>query len=243
MKNKSINWDNKAKFYSKYHEKLNNFQEEIFAFIKSCGINFCDKNILDVGCGTGFYTIHLAKYAKEVVGVDFSKNMLKYLNKDVQKLNLTNIKTFQSSWQSFIIEKYYDIAFCTMSGAINDEDDIIKFTNSAKQRILLAWAGKRQSSILGHFFEKLNYEYKAPNGAAKLQNFLEKHNLAYQTKQIHEQREKIRSFHECFEDVKWHLSINNVTFDEKEIFKELEKMFHDKQIKEYIKSKMQIFIF
>lgn len=45
--------------------------------IKECGY-VRGKRILDIGCGSGRYTISLARMgAKEVVGIDFAENMLK----------------------------------------------------------------------------------------------------------------------------------------------------------------------
>ena len=37
-----------------------------------------DIKVVDLGCGTGFFTDILASKYKEVIGVDFSKNMLSF---------------------------------------------------------------------------------------------------------------------------------------------------------------------
>ncbi len=39
-----------------------------------------DKVVVDLGCGTGIYTIPTMEYAKEVIGIDSSKQMLDYAN-------------------------------------------------------------------------------------------------------------------------------------------------------------------
>lgn len=55
--------------------------------------------VLDVGCGTGFLTIEIAKQVKEVVGIDTSErliekaakaNNVKYMVADVEKLPFKN---------------------------------------------------------------------------------------------------------------------------------------------------------
>ncbi len=53
--------------------------------IKECG-DVRGKRILDIGCGSGRYTISLARMgANEVVGIDFAESMLKIANDLVKK--------------------------------------------------------------------------------------------------------------------------------------------------------------
>jgi len=56
--------------------------------------NFNKKNILDAGSGTGHRIINVAKYydKSNFLGIDFSKNSIKFANELVTKNRITNIK-------------------------------------------------------------------------------------------------------------------------------------------------------
>ena len=45
-------------------------------------------SLVDVGCGTGWLTAVLARHAREVVGVDISKESIRIAQRDVQKTNV-----------------------------------------------------------------------------------------------------------------------------------------------------------
>src|SRR5437773_3729041 len=51
-----------------------------------------NKRILDLGCGTGRLSLLLAKRAKEVVGLDISKNSVAIANKTANKYKIRNFK-------------------------------------------------------------------------------------------------------------------------------------------------------
>lgn len=54
--------------------------------------------LLDIGAGAGRYTIPLAKEVAEVVALDFSNEMLRYLEKAADGADVTNIVRQQTSW-------------------------------------------------------------------------------------------------------------------------------------------------
>ncbi|MBS4534315.1 methyltransferase domain-containing protein [Clostridium sp. D2Q-14] len=71
-------FDSEAKTYDSWYDtKLGEFVDEIE---RKCAFNlflpFEGKRILDIGCGTGNYSIRLAKLGYEVVGIDISDEML-----------------------------------------------------------------------------------------------------------------------------------------------------------------------
>ena len=63
-------WDEKAKHYARYSDKLNSIQELSFKELRKANISFKDKIIIDVGCGTGVWSLHLAKQAKHLYALD-----------------------------------------------------------------------------------------------------------------------------------------------------------------------------
>lgn len=49
--------------------------------------------VLEIGAGTGIFTIPIARHCREVVAVDISRNMLEVLAKKAAKEGVTNIRT------------------------------------------------------------------------------------------------------------------------------------------------------
>lgn len=85
-------WDNSAGWYDQNMgetgDKLNN--QIIRPAILDVIGNIADEKILDIGCGSGYFTAELARYAKSVVGTDFSKNFIDLCKKKYKNYkNLT----------------------------------------------------------------------------------------------------------------------------------------------------------
>lgn len=57
--------------------------------------------ILEIGPGSGNFTIKMAEYAGNIIGVDFSSAMLEQLEKRAQKAGLTNISLINSKWEDY----------------------------------------------------------------------------------------------------------------------------------------------
>ncbi|MCK5764219.1 MAG: methyltransferase domain-containing protein, partial [Clostridiales bacterium] len=84
-------FDKEAMTYDDWYKtKLGSFVDEVET---ACIFNMLDfprgSKILDVGCGSGNYSIKLAELGYEVTGVDMSKEMLK---KAKEKAESGNIK-------------------------------------------------------------------------------------------------------------------------------------------------------
>ena len=70
-----------------------------------------DHNILDLGAGSGFWSIELARKVKKVVAVDFSESMLELGINNVKKNNITNINFVQSACQDYKSDIPFDLIF------------------------------------------------------------------------------------------------------------------------------------
>ncbi|MCK9256549.1 MAG: class I SAM-dependent methyltransferase [Sulfurospirillaceae bacterium] len=232
-------WDKKAANYSRYSSTLNPFMKKVFDFIKLNKISFKDKSVVDIGCGTGVYTIEIAKSAKEVLGIDFSLPMLEVMLEDAKSNDIHNIKTIHSRWDDAKIVKDFDIAFCSMSPAVKDNETFLKMHNCAKEKIYLGWAGKRESSFLNPIFSKFNSFYKAPSGGLELLNWLKSRKISFNFKEINEKRVSIYSLKDAIENASWHLGINNVEVKKDELEKMVKEAVNKKgEIENIVESKM-----
>lgn len=236
-------WDKKSTNYPRFNGILSPFLQRVFAQLKEFGINFNGKNIVDIGCGTGVYTLYISKLCEEITGVDSSNGMLDILKDDAKKYGITNLHTINKEWSDFIPQKHYDIALCTMSPALKSKDDFIKFYNMADVKIYLNFASTRHSSLLEPFFK--HYNIKAPNASntLNLQKWLEDSGISFKKESLNETRIVVRDKNEAFENVCWHLDINNVKYDKAEILDIFESLNFNVDIKDEINSLISLFVF
>ncbi len=70
-------------------------------------------SVLDVGAGTGRFTVALASQAKHVTAIEPNVPMLDYLRQDVIGLGLTNVSYLQTTWQNAPDDLQADIVICS----------------------------------------------------------------------------------------------------------------------------------
>ncbi len=107
--NKTIEWN--AADYAKGNEVQ---YQAALHFLKENQINILDKDILDIGCGTGEITTFLALMAKSIHGLDPSSNMIHWFQEHHIHKH-TNISLTQCRIEDWSSEPQYDLAimfFC-----------------------------------------------------------------------------------------------------------------------------------
>ncbi|EJW3485990.1 class I SAM-dependent methyltransferase [Campylobacter jejuni] len=231
-------WDKKAKTYARYQNTLNTIQKQTFEYLQNLKISFQDKSIIDIGCGTGVWTLHLAKEAKEILALDSANVMLEILQEDAKTHTISNLKTLNLDFESFYKNNNakFDLAFLSMSPALQNEKDYTNFLNLAKIKIYLGWADYRKSDFLDPIFKYFNTEFK---GFYKkdLENYLLEKNIFFHKIVFDETRKVQRTKEEAIENALWHLSMNKITTS-----KEAVSSFVENDIIETIESKIKLLI-
>ncbi|HEC1580799.1 TPA: class I SAM-dependent methyltransferase [Campylobacter upsaliensis] len=210
-------WDKKAKTYARFSPTLNEIQKQSFEEFQKLGLDFKDKSVIDIGCGTGVWTLHLAFLAKEILALDNSKAMLTILQEDASKLGLSNIKSVNLSFEDFMRENAnlrFDIAFLSMSPAL--QNDYKHFLNLAQKKIYLAWADLRKSDFLDPIFKHFNTEFK---GFYKqdFESFLLENDIDFHKVIFEERRVVKRTREEAIENALWHLHMNGINAKKNEL--------------------------
>jgi trans-aconitate methyltransferase len=99
-------WDAQA------YDEGNTIQTEAFLqFLATNKINFTDRTILDVACGTGKIAARLASRAAHIHGFDASKNMIDFAQK--QYGTIENLSFEQSFAEDFSSQRLYQLAFAS----------------------------------------------------------------------------------------------------------------------------------
>ncbi|MCR6582937.1 class I SAM-dependent methyltransferase [Campylobacter insulaenigrae] len=231
-------WDKKAKTYTRYSEKLNEIQKQTFDKFKVLNIDYENKNIIDIGCGTGVWTLHLAKKAKEILAIDNAKAMLEILQEDAKTHAISNVKTLNLDFENFYKNNNtkFDLAFLSMSPALQEEKDYINFLNLAPKRVYLGWASKRKSSFLDPIFEHFNTHFKGFY-EEDLQGFLNAQNIPYECEIFNETRVVKRDKQSAMQNALWHLSMNGINVTKQDL-----ESFVKDELEELIEAKIKLLI-
>jgi len=83
-------WDKISKSYDSATEKrFSDANRKIIAYAKS----YCKKTdrLLDLGCGTGLFSIALSEYVKNIIAVDSSEKMIEIANEKKDAQNILNL--------------------------------------------------------------------------------------------------------------------------------------------------------
>ncbi len=93
-------WEKAAPEYDKSHTIYPNVLTELTALIRP------DDTLLDVGAGTGRFTILLAQHARQVTALDHSVTMLHFLREKQQGLSINNVNIIEAAWEEAFVEPH-----------------------------------------------------------------------------------------------------------------------------------------
>ena len=98
-------WDGLAPRYTA-HYNLNNdtplLCEKLLAKIER------GASVLEIGPGSGNFTVPLAKRAQKILALDFSTAMIKELGARLERENCANVILRQGKWENFVTSERYD---------------------------------------------------------------------------------------------------------------------------------------
>ncbi|MBV7276019.1 class I SAM-dependent methyltransferase [Clostridium sp. PL3] len=137
-------WNQRAKEFNikDIEEKANIDFPRILDFIE-VGQDFRFENVLDIGCGTGFYAMQFAKISDHVIATDISQSMLACAENNSKEKNIGNITFVKKTWSEFSLEELqhkekFDLVFASMSPAIDSYEDLKKMIECGKNLYFLS---------------------------------------------------------------------------------------------------------
>ncbi len=110
--------------------------------------------VLDVGAGTGRFTLALAPQAGHITALEPNASMLSYLRQDALEQGLTNLSYLQTTWQDAPIDLSADIVIC--SHVLYPIRDIVPFLrkllSSARSTCYIYMRANHIDAITGHLW-------------------------------------------------------------------------------------------
>jgi len=235
--NEKLFWNNRARNYPLPFEKETYAKTgRLLRLLGRMGVGFKGKKILDIGCGTGVYTLRLAKEAERTLGVDSSPEMLKLFRAEQRRRGIKNVSCLLSSWRAMPASRLagrFDIALASMTMAIKSKADILKMEKTARQRcVYIGWAGVRRNALLEKVYAKHGVKYQAPEGAAIVLKTLKELGRKPAVRYVRDSWEKKASPGETLRDLEVGLKVNGADIDREWVENLLKKMARNGKVRQ-----------
>lgn len=130
-------WDARAKgFYEAQKKSKTGSSGKVVQQLLGKGL-LENKEILDIGGGTGRYAVPFAGRAKEVTMIDISAEMLAFAKNNAEAAGHSNLNYLKMSWEDADLvslgwEKRFDLVFASMCAAVRSKEGIEKMSAASK---------------------------------------------------------------------------------------------------------------
>lgn len=94
-------WDKKSESYAKFSGEPGSFGKRVFEILRGWGVSFAGKSVLDVGAGTGVYSLYLASLGAKVTAIDSSEGMLRELRRSAEEFDISLQNVLNLSFAEF----------------------------------------------------------------------------------------------------------------------------------------------
>ena len=172
-------WEHKALSYPlPFEEKTFAETCRVISLVKSRGVEIAEAGILDIGCGTGIFTLPLAREAAMVTGLDDSVSMISRMENVMASEDIRNVTPITAAWKDIDIsarhfEKAFDIVWVSMSPAIQTAQDFERMEKCARKWcVYVGWGRKRKNALMEEIFSLHGARYGPPPGAAAAYDIL-----------------------------------------------------------------------
>jgi SAM-dependent methyltransferase len=228
-------WNRRAKTFPKHDDDKVSYANDVIAKIEDSGISFSGKTVLDVGAGSGQFTLKLAQKAKAVTALDISDQMLAFSKADALRLGLNNIEYILSPLIDYQPAERFDLAFCSMCPAVRDETSRRWLFNIAKEAVIFLGFIKYidpgpMTALMSHY----GLEHKTFNSGPDMERWLTE---AGQTFRAYPLTGEWRVYYEREDAFQWCLTLlgdYGVTDPDPQIIKSGLEPFWDQAANKYI---------
>ena len=175
-------WNSRAESFPRYEAGADTYEGRMLQLARDNGVDFRGKTVLDVGCGSGMYTIRLAQEAASVTAVDISDEMLRILMQDAAAQGLANIRPLLSDWEHFDLDERFQIVFASMTPALSDDVAREKLQRYAlEQVVFMGFTERKTSDVMAGLYSHYGVTPPQFADAPDMRTWLESQRIQYTT--------------------------------------------------------------
>lgn len=121
--------------------------EEIVGWMTRAGILQAADSVLDIGAGTGVYTLALAQHCQKVTALDMEETSLKAIQAQAKSLHIHNVDCVHAFCEDFVPDRQVAVTFSALCPAICSEADMLKMEAMTTKRCCLLAISKGSCDI------------------------------------------------------------------------------------------------
>ena len=106
--------------------------KEVARILKEAGVLESGETLLDLGCGTGGFSLAFAEQGIQVTAVDMDHPSLLVLSNRA-RANGLGIETQQAMWEQYDPETKFNVVFSSMCPAICDYQELLRFEGMGRE--------------------------------------------------------------------------------------------------------------
>lgn len=143
-------WDSMAGQFKSFESPGN--ESILLKIIERENMLQSDSRVLDVGCGTGKYSVALSKRVLSITGIDLSPKMIEFGKEYIEKLEIKNVNLICGDWSELDtiengFENSFDLVFAHMTPAISDAGTFEKMIRCSKNYGIVVKPTRRTDEI------------------------------------------------------------------------------------------------
>lgn len=123
------------------------FPLDVTSFLMQEKVLTSSSSVLDIGAGTGAFTLPFAANCRSVTALDMCQDALDILQTRCRQKNLSNVETVLGMWETFPLEGKYDLTFASMCSAICDKQEIINMESITGEYCCLLTVARGSHSL------------------------------------------------------------------------------------------------
>ena len=166
-------WDRRADSFNRHKETPDSaehrreFSQKI---VERCGLG-PGSRMLDVGCGSGHYSLAFAEKIGRVDGFDISPRMVEFARNNAQNSRVGNKVDFrvldwsQADLSALGWEKAFDLVMASRTPAVCDHSTLLKTMAASKRYCLLISLADQESTVRSALKKKVSREVETVRGS------------------------------------------------------------------------------
>ncbi len=154
-------WDLVAKTYSAAEQ--GDAPERIVMHLADAGHILPNDCILEVGCGTGTYSVPLASKCRILVCMDYSDVMLDRMVASMKSSGLSNFERFHTDWREYKPRKGYDFCISSLCPGSSEPESLLRMEGASRRSCaVVSWEDRGGNSLVQILSDNSDLDWGLP---------------------------------------------------------------------------------